>query len=337
MDIGELERELKKGIVHGAYLITGEDELRREQAVRLLEEALCPGALQEWCLVRVDGAESNGAAVLDLVSTPPLLGDRRVVVVKAADQLADDELLLPHVLDPPGFSTLVLVAPSYDRRRKLYQEIQRRGKLLEFGAPAQAQDRLERIAEIARALGVELDREALAALAAKVGDDFKRAEQELAKLAVYAGGRTVGSGEVFAVVAEGPPALGQWTVFEYVDALSEGQGALALERLEELLAAGEPPLVVLAMIARQFRLLLAGLAWRGERPEALAQALSLKSTYPARKALAQARGWSLSQIAQALEACAQCDAWLKRGVDGRRALELLTVKLVEMRRAQGRA
>src|SRR5690606_9371797 len=87
------------------------------------------------------------------------------------------------------------------------------------------------------------------------------------------------------------------------------------------------------MIARQFRLLLAGLAWQGQRPEVLARTLALKSTYPAKKALAQARGWTLEQAASALEACAQCDAQLKRGADGRLALELLTVKLAAIRRA----
>jgi len=335
MEINQLKAELEKGNVCGTYLVTGADALRREQAVRLLEEALCPPSMQEWCLVRVDATESSGAEVLDLVSTPPFLGERRLVVVKAADQLAGDEVLLDHVVHPPAFSTLVLVAESFDRRRKLFEAIQRHGRVLEYGAPSEERDLLQRIGEMARQLGVHLDRSALSALLARVGDDLLRAERELAKLALFAGGeKPVGEDAVQAVVAEAPPTLGQWAVFDYVDALSEGRGALALERLQKLLAAGESPLVVLAIIARQFRLLLAGLAWRGERPEALAQVLSMRSAYPVKKAMAQARGWSLPQIALALEECAHCDALLKRGADGQRTLELLTIKLVEMRRTK---
>jgi len=335
MEISRLKAELNQGHVSGTYLITGGDALRREEAVRVLEEALCPDeALRQWCLVKVDAEESSGDQVLDLVSTPPILGERRVVVVKGADRLSGDEALLGHVSDPPGFSTLVLVAESYDRRRKLFQEIQRRGRVLAYEAPAGERDRMQRLEEMARGFGLSLDRAALSALLNRVGGDLPRAEQELAKLAAYvAAGQPVGEDAVAAVVADGPPELDQWAVFQYVDALTEGRSAAALEHLALLLEAGEHPLRVLGMIARQFRLLLAGLAWQGQRPEVLARMLALKSTYPAKKALAQARGWTLEQAASALEACAQCDAQLKRGADGRLALELLTVKLAAIRRA----
>jgi len=87
MEISRLKAELNQGHVSGTYLITGGDALRREEAVRVLEEALCPDeALRQWCLVKVDAEESSGDQVLDLVSTPPILGERRVVVVKGADR-----------------------------------------------------------------------------------------------------------------------------------------------------------------------------------------------------------------------------------------------------------
>lgn len=337
MEIGQLREELKQGVAGGTYLVVGEDALRREEAVRVLEETLCPEPVREWCLVRLDARETNGAEVLDLVSTPPFLGERRVVVVRDADQLPEDDALLSHVANPPAFSTLVLVAAAYDRRRKLYGEIQHHGRLIECQVPSEERERSKRIGEIARAQGVELEPGALAMLMARVGEDLQRAEQEVAKLAVYAAaGARIEAGDVRALVGEGPPTLGQWAVFDYVDALTDGKVSAALDGLGRLLAAGEPPLLVLAMIARQFRLLIAGLAWQGASPETLAQALSMRSTFPAKKAMAQAKGWSLSQLAAALEACAACDASLKRGADGRLALELLTIKLVEMRRAKRR-
>ena len=288
--------------------------------------------MHQWCLIKVDAEESAGADVLDLVSTPPFLGERRVVVVKAADRLPGDEALIPFVHDPPAFSTLILVSEGFDRRRKLYQAIKKSGLVLEYEAPKE-NDLTRRVLEMAQGLGLSLDRGAVAALVEKAGDDLERIAQELHKLSVYVDdGAPVDSVQIDALVGAGPPVLGQYALFEYVDALTEGAGAQALERLGRLIAAGEPPLVVLAMIARQFRLLLAATAWRGERPEAMAMALEMKSTFPAKKAMAQVRNWSLPQLIEALEACARCDALMKRGVDGRRALEILTVKLVENRK-----
>ena len=331
MEIKDLERELKRGKVYGTYLVTGSDTPRRDQAVRLLEETLCDPEMHQWCLVKVDAEESTGGDVLDLVSTPPFLGERRVVVVKGAERLPSDEALIPYVQAPPEFSTLILVAESVDRRRKLYQAIKKGGLVLEYETPKE-NDLDRRVHEMARGLGLNLDREAVSALVERVGGDLERITQELHKLSVYVeNGAAVDRAQVDALVGAGPPILGQYALFEYVDALTEGSGAQALERLGRLIAAGEPPLVVLAMIARQFRLLLAATAWRGERPEALAMALAMKSTFPAKKAMTQVRHWSLPQLIEALEACALCDALMKRGVDGRRALEILTVKLVQHR------
>lgn len=334
MEIKQLENELKRGKVYGAYLVTGSDVPRREQAVRLLEEALCAREMQQWGLVKVDAEETDGFAVFDLVSTPPFLGERRVVVVKSAERLADDEALVPFVQDPPGFSTLILVAGAVDKRKKLYQAIQKHGLVLEYEAPKDV-DLERRVQEVARGLGLRLEREAVAALVEKAGGDLERIGRELEKLAHFAGpGGVVGRDEVEALAGESPPVLGPYALFEYVDALTEGAGSVAMERLGRLIAAGQPPLVVLAMIARQFRLLLAAVAWKGERPEVMAGALGMKSSYPAKKAMGQAGNWPLVRIIEALEACAECDALMKRGVDGRRALEILTVKLVTGRGAK---
>lgn len=336
MEIKVLEAEIMRGNIHSTYLVVGADAPRRHQAVRLLEEALCPPDVREWCLVKVDGEEASGAEVRDLVSTPPFLGERRVVVVKDAEKLADAEALVPYVEDPPGFSVLILTAESVDRRQRLLRAIEKHGLVLAYDPPKDG-DLYRRVREMATDLGLRFESQAVAALLEKAGDDLERIEQELRKLSAYAApGEVVGREQVEALVAEGPTVLGQYEIFEYVDAITEGQSALALQRLARLIAAGEPPLLVLAMIARQLRLLLAAIAWRGERPEAMAQALGMKSSYPAKKAMAQAGTWSVEQLAEALEACARCDAAIKRGMDGPRALELLTIQLAEGRKGARR-
>src|SRR5690606_5912467 len=130
MEIKVLEAEIMRGNIHSTYLVVGADAPRRHQAVRLLEEALCPPDVREWCLVKVDGEEASGAEVRDLVSTPPFLGERRVVVVKDAEKLADAEALVPYVEDPPGFSVLILAAESVDRRQRLLRAIEKHGLVL---------------------------------------------------------------------------------------------------------------------------------------------------------------------------------------------------------------
>lgn len=327
----DVKRELTHGKARHVYLLFGSDASSREKAVELLIDRFCDPDVRQWCLATVDGREAQGGEVLDLVSTPPFMGDRRVVVARAFSELDDGEALMPFIEDPPGFSTLILVDGKVDRRRKVVQSITKHGLALEFG-DVDPRHLPKRITEMARAMGLVLERDAVSILMERSGGDLQKIEQELTKLATFSHDTERISAELAAdLVAEGLPNLEQHAIFDFVDAIAEGRGEAALDRLNRLLQAGEPPLLVLAMIARQFRLLLAGIAWRNGTAAELQKALELRSNFSARKALAQARSWRWEEVVEALTACADCDLAMKRGAHGRGALESLTVKLVNKR------
>lgn len=327
MDVKALERALDQERAASVYLLVGSDVTERSHALTRLQSRFVDPKLAEWCVISVDGTDATGSDVLDMVSTPPFIGDRRVVIVRSAQALVDEEALAAYVESPADFSVLVLVADAVDKRRKLYQLIKKHGIVMEFETPA-AEQMPAIVARMAKERHVALDPAAAALLSVRAGDDMSRVRSELEKLALYAGdGGRVTLEEADRLVARGLPTLGQYAIFDFVDALAEGNGALALRRLDELLRCGEPALIVLTMIARQFRLLLAALAWQGGSPKALAKEMGLRSEYPAKKAFGQARRWSHREVTDALDACAACDAAMKRGVDGRRALEALTIRL----------
>ncbi len=327
MDLKTLQRNLASAKEAGTFLIVGADDAAKRSVVRRLQEHFCDPDVGDWNVEHVDGADTDGMAVLDLVSTAPMLGDRRVVIVQNAEKLANPDELLPFVETPAPFAVLILVAAQIDKRRRFYASIKKHGQVLECDIP-QGDALLKRIGEMAADAGLQLGRKSVEILAERAGDNLGRLEGEVEKLVAYAGEeRTVSVDETELLVAHGDPALGQYAIFDFVDAIAEGQSDAALERLNALLAAGEAPLVVLAMIARQFRLLLGALAWQGAPLSQAAEGMGLKSTYPMRKALAQVRRWTRDEIFKGLQACATCDESMKRGVDGRRALEILTLTL----------
>ena len=333
MDLKQLEVSAANAPA-GVYVIAGSDAAMKEKALQILQSRLCDEASAEWCLVKVDGKETDGGRVLDLASTPPFLGGRRVVVVREAEALEEDERLIPFVEDPPGFSTLVLCykEPEKTRQSKLFQAARKRGTLLEYDLP-HASELPRRVARMAEEAGVALEPGAAWVLLERTGGDLVAVERELEKLAAYALGARLSTEEVSRLVAgSGAPELGQYAIFDFLDALAEGRTAEALARLDALLRGGDPPLLVLSMIARQLRLIYAALAFRGESPESVAQALGLKSVFPAKKGLAQAAGWTLELAAEAIGLCARCDGAIKSGADGRVALEELAVRIAEARK-----
>ena len=75
---------VRKGKVHSAYLLYGEEEFNISRALDALMEALVPEQDRALNLVILDGAESTWEEVLGHLRTLSMFGGRKVVVVKDA-------------------------------------------------------------------------------------------------------------------------------------------------------------------------------------------------------------------------------------------------------------
>jgi DNA polymerase-3 subunit delta len=112
-----------------------------------------------------------------------------------------------------------------------------------------------------------------------------------------------------------PPDL-QSNIFAFVDALGMGNRSKALGLLEALVRTGEPPLRIVHMIRRQFRLLarakalFAGGASRSE----VASTLKIPS-FVARKFQEQAQKLSEEDLENALALTLKLESGLKGGSD----------------------
>ncbi len=203
------------------YYLHGEEDVLKEEAVRaLLERAVDPAA-RDFNLDTRAAADLDPEALRALVDTPPLLAERRAVVLRGIEQLKKkkgktrDELL--RYLDNPNPSTVLIL-------------IQGEGEAdadLATRATAVQVDRLspDRVGRWAthRAgrLGLAIAPEAVDLLVAAVGNDLGELAQELEKLAALAHGRTATRDDVTAAVGVRQGA----TVFDLVDATLERRAA----------------------------------------------------------------------------------------------------------------
>ncbi len=149
------------------------------------------------------------------------------------------------------------------------------------------------------------------ALSAFVGNQLRLLDNELEKLALYAGDRPITVEDVELLV----PQVREAVVFDLVDALGAGnpRGALRLTRalMDEQ---REAPLYVLSMIVRQYRLLLQvkELAQAGLRADAVAGELKLHP-FVAQKLSRQVGQFSLDDLRRAFLDLARIDAGIKHG------------------------
>jgi DNA polymerase III subunit delta len=322
--------------INWVYLFHGEDDLTSREAVQGLVARMKDSPMGEYNISSFEGEKLPLAELIGTCQTFPLMADKRLVVVtgllsylqekapKGSKKGTLDELqrFLPTV---PEFCRLVFVEerliPDRDLVLKTIQGIGgfvKAHRLDERGLLGWTQAR-------ARKVGCRLSVEAADELSTAVGPNARLLNSELVKLATYCGDRTVGVEDVRALVGEARKA----NVFTMVDALGQRQTGVALRELRRLLADGDHPLRVMAMVIRQFRLLLQvkELSESGASPDDIASRIGSppRAVHGLQR---QARNFSFSQLEQIYGRLLEWDLQVKTGIrEPEAALELLVVEL----------
>jgi DNA polymerase-3 subunit delta len=194
-----LNAALKARAFAPVYYFHGDDDYQKEDALRLLVDAAVDPATRDFNL-EVRRAASVDAEVLEsLLATPPMLAERRVVVLRDPAALKKDarQRLERYLARPASDTLLVLVVPGGAKADKALQQASGAGAF-EF-APLN-EDRVARwIAHhVQTTLKATITPEAAQLLQSAVGNDLQQLAAELDKLASYAIGGS-GDGEVPAI------------------------------------------------------------------------------------------------------------------------------------------
>jgi len=325
--------------VFPAYLVRGDDPSLVAQAAHALTARLVGEGDPSLMVEEFGGPgidQFDIGAVIDACTTPPFLVERRVVVVREAGQLvaADAKRLVSYLEDPLPTTALVLVGGGGTVPQALTKAIGARGELVET-AVGTGRARSQWLADHLSGGPVRLDGAATALLSAHLGGDMGRLEGLLETLAsAYGPGSTVSMDDLEPFLGEAG-SLAPWDLTDAVDA---GETAKALSVLHRMLVAGDShPLVVMTILHRHYRQILrldgAGVTSADEA----AALLGLRSSFPAKKALAQATRLGSVRVARAIRLLAEADLDLRgsTALAGEAVLEVLVARLSRLGR-QGR-
>ena len=189
------------------------------------------------------------------------------------------------------------------------------------------------IAARATLLGVELAPDAITELGGAVGGDSQRIDQELGKLGAFAAGAKVTGADVRALVS----GAIETDVFQLTQAVVRHDTKTAVGRLETLLADGQAPQQILALLLWQFRVLLFASAMKTNADaERMAKAIR-SSAYAIGKWQAFARGVARADIIRAYEVLYATDLAIKTGrTDPENAMLLCVLDLCGVHAADPR-
>lgn len=341
----EFERMLAKGALPGVVLFLGEEGRLADHGLACLRDAAVPAAQRDFDEERLDAEALDVPRLLDSLRTLPAFGGRRLVVVRGAERFEEKKAgeamqaaLVAYLEAPTPTTVLALVAAKVDRRLKLWKALEKAGLVVDCSPPDEATlpARLEAGAEAA---GVRFEPGAARLLVELAGHDLGVLEGEVAKLAAYVGdGGRVSAEAVHQMLAA--RRAGEASVFVWVDAVAEGRAGEAVVALGRLLDAGEEPLRLLALLARQVRLVFAARSMldRGATSQEIAERVVPRTRFLARKLVEQARLHDVPELLAVHEALVEADLALKSSpVSSRFVMErlVLTMSRPRTRSARG--
>ncbi|HEY8393572.1 MAG TPA: DNA polymerase III subunit delta [Thermaerobacter sp.] len=331
MEPREVLAAIEQGRIQPVYLLHGPEPYWKDAIIRKLREHLLPAG-DSMNLSVFDDGRVPVRDVLEQATTVPFLAERRLVIVRNSQVLEgrgerEDEEALRAYLDDPVTTTCLVFRQDgdVDGRRPLIKRFRERGYAVDC-QPLRDAALAQWLQEEAARLGKTLRPEAAAWLVESGEPDLYRLSNELHKAAAYAGERREITGDDVRAVGIAATTA---AVFDLVDAIAEKRRAAAVQLLGRLLAAGEPPLRLLSLIARQFRILAHArlLMDRGATYHHLQERLGLHP-FVARKAWQQARRLGQHEGLHALEAILETDVAIKQGKwPERLALERLVLVL----------
>jgi DNA polymerase III subunit delta len=182
-----LHTALKKRVFDPVYFLHGDDEFLKEGASRDLVDAAIDPSVRDFNLEIRRGGELDAEALDALLGTPPMLAERRVVVIRDVDKLKKGarELLDRYLTRPAPDTVLVLIAPAGAKADKGLSD---RATAVEF--KTLDGNRLPKwiVYHAETALGRAITPEAVTLLIEAVGSDLPQLAVELEKLASYTTG-----------------------------------------------------------------------------------------------------------------------------------------------------
>ena len=337
----KLKKDLAEGEIGPAYLFHGEESYLREYYLSQLRERLVPAGVEAFNFHRLEGRGLTAQALTEAVEAMPMMAERTMVQVTDWDlfKLAEEQRkpLIALLEDLPDYCCLVFVYEHLEYKpvktyKKLCAALEKSVQVVKF----EEQDQREILKWISRrfkAAGRSIDAETAEHLIFTCGSLMNGLIPEIGKIAAYARGERITKADIDAVAA---PVL-EAQVFEMTGALSKGDFDRAAEVLGTLLKLQEEPFLILAMIGREVRRLYAArTAIDSHRDKLwLMERCGIRSDYPARLLMENARRVDRQWCARAVKRCCELDVRIKsvNGVDGASELKLLLMELAQEARA----
>ncbi len=292
------------------HLLYGEDDFSISEALTSIKSDGGTSAHQDISTNTLRASEVTLGELVAISSTVPFLTTKRVVVVDGLLSLFEDRTKtkrrpqpskgskrpewenwkeLPNFLpNVPKTTDLIFLEGTLNDSNILLKKLRPIVKIHRF--PKLTGNNLAKwIHDRALHLGIGIEPNAIKLLSETIGGELRILASELQKLSLFRHKEMVSSLDIKTLVSYSK----ETNIFRAVDSIIEGRPGFAMKSIHQIIEEGGSPTMILALIARQIKLILRtkDLRSRGVSTSDIGKRLFL-SGYPLRKTLDQERKMS---------------------------------------------
>ncbi|MCL5019353.1 MAG: DNA polymerase III subunit delta [Patescibacteria group bacterium] len=307
----ELFKKIQKGQIQSIYFVTGKEDYLRDMAIKEILNRTVDPATKDFNYNAFQGGDVDIKQVVNQIRSFPMLGDRRVVLVRNVDQMdnAAQKILAQCVEEPTDTTVLVLEGRSLPAKSPLLVILKKKNFLFEFDTLYE--NKIQRWVQIyAKRQNKEIEKEAVYDLIEIVGTDLRQLSNELDKVILFCGAQKIIRNEdVHSVIG----ISRQFNIFELQKALGKRNLNRALHILFRMLVQGENPAGILIMITRYLTVLwkLKVRNWGTLKKTEIAKEIGVRD-YFLDEYMNAAQNYSESQLGMAFHYLRLTDLHLKR-------------------------
>ena len=262
-----MPKEKPKAASAKIHAVLGSDESEVKRVAAELASNLTPPGAGDFGLEIIDGAADNAdqaearvRSAIEALQTLPFFGNTKVVWLKNANFLGDDQKArsaavqsvleeLSELVDSgfgPGV-TLLISATDLDKRRSFYKALLKRAEVqvfdrLDSGRSGWEEEALEMVQQRTKKRKLQFDDDALDLFVLLTGGDTRQIDNELEKIDTFLGNDREVNAEL---VRELVPLSRAGVIFELGNALAARDLQLSLKLVRRLLDQGETAIGIL--------------------------------------------------------------------------------------------
>ena len=332
------------------YILTGEDDFSLNQSLGEIKGSIGDPTALEANTTVLDGQQVTVDQLRAVCETAPFLAERRLVITQGllerfeprsksgksrgstSNHLNECKELSEYIGQLPESTILVLIDGRVTSKNPLFGRLSGKARVMNF--PLLRHEELRRwIQKRVEGAGGSISGGAVELLARFVGGNLWIMANEIDKLLLFSSGRSIEEEDVRRLVSYAQEA----NVFAMVDAVLEFKAGAAEQQLRRLLQQGAAPTYLMAMLARQVRMIVRVRELRNQRKSRaeIQSRLGLASEYALRRTLEQADRYSLARIKEVYHKLLEADLSIKTGkYDAELAFNILIAELCQRSRLE---